>query len=561
MKHLATAVFFLMVLALSLGAAQSDETSPQSGATPLPHSTSALVNPAASPASYSLVAWGELGMHCIDGKDYSVFSVLPPYNVIHAQLYKKGEPPVPLTSGVTITYQAVADTTGSINTSSSSKTNFWSYIDALFHVNKPVETGLAGYKTQSTTPHQMTYNANLKYWEAVGIPTLPYDDKGAFNPYPMAQIVAKDSTGTALATVKIVLAVSDEMSCKTCHASGADANAKPAAGWVNNSDPAKDTKLNILRKHDDRWDIKPYLSQLQSAGYTYRSTLYQTATSGTPVLCAACHSDNALGVAGISPIASLSSDMHSLHGNQILVSNGETLDFNSQTSDLNSCYLCHPGPKTLCKRGAMNKVLCSNCHGDLSQVSDAGRDPWFVEPSCQMCHNTSQRFTTAFDATGKWRQTSDTTFATNNNVPIQGSNLYRFSSGHGGVFCSGCHGSTHAEYPTLRANDNVYPASLQGYKAKITECSVCHTSALVATPNGGPHGIHDLGQVWVNAHGDYVDSHGSQGCTYCHGSNYKGLALSQSKVQRVFSVEEGSKTFSAGHQFNCYDCHNGPNGG
>ena len=48
-------------------------------------------------------------MHCIDGKDYSTFSVLPPYNVIHAQLLKKGEPPVPVTTGVTLTYQATAD--------------------------------------------------------------------------------------------------------------------------------------------------------------------------------------------------------------------------------------------------------------------------------------------------------------------------------------------------------------------------------------------------------------------------------------------------------------------
>jgi len=560
MKRLTIIVVSLFVLSFTFGAGQTlPGTNP--GTMSPPHSTSALVNPAATTTTYSLVAWGELGMHCIDGKDYSIFSVLPPYNVIHAQLYKRAEPPVAITSGVKITYQATADAAGSVNSSSSSKTNFWSYMNALFHVTQPPETGLAGYKTQSTIPHAMAYNTKEGYWEAVGIPTVPHDDKLAFNPYPMAQIVATDSTGKVLATVKIVLAVSDEMSCSTCHASGTDPNAKPSAGWVNNSDPAKDTKLNILKKHDDRWDIKPYLSQLQSAGYAYQSTLYQTAKAGTPVLCSACHGDNALGLAGISPIASLSSDMHSLHGNQILVKNGDTLDFNSKTSDLNSCYLCHPGAKTQCKRGAMNKVLCSSCHGDLSQVSDQNRDPWFVEPSCQMCHSNSQRYPSTFDTTGQWRKTTDATFATNNNVPVQGSNLYRFSAGHGGVFCSACHGSPHAEFPTLKANDNVYPMALQGYKAKITECSVCNTSTLVATPNGGPHGIHKVGQSWVDAHGDYVDSHGYQACAYCHGSTLRGLSLSQTKVQRVFNVEGGSKTFTAGHQFNCYDCHNGPNGG
>src|SRR5581483_7756838 len=511
MKRLTLILGIILLLSLSMGIGHAGQRIANALAALPSHSRTALINNAGAPSSnYVLVAWSELGMHCIDGKDYSIFSVLPPYNVIHAQLFKKGEPPVPLTSGVTITYQAVADTSGSVNSSSGSKTNFWTYIKALFLVSLPPETGLAGYKTQGKVPQAMTFNATEGYWEGVGIPTVPYDDKGKFNPYPMAQIVAKDSTGKVLATSKIVLSVSDELTCNQCHGSNTDPNAMPATGWVNNPDPAKDTKLNTLKKHDDRWDVKPYLSQLQAAGYNYKTTLYQTATSGTPVLCAACHSDNALGVPGISPIASLSSDMHSLHGPQILLSNGLTLDQNSATSDLNSCYLCHPGPATQCKRGAMNAVLCSECHGDLSQVSDPNRDPWFIEPSCQMCHNSSQRYTSAFDSNGQWRQTSDTAFATNDNVPLQGANLYRFSLGHGSVFCSACHGSPHAEFPTLQKNDNVYPTGLQKYAAKITECTVCHTNALAATPNGGPHGLHKVGQSWVNAHGNYVESHGSQ---------------------------------------------------
>src|ERR1700687_5666920 len=137
---------------------------------------------AATTSAYTLVAWSELGMHCIDGKDYSIFSVLPPYNIIHAQLLKRGEPPVPVTSGVTITYQAVADAAKSINTTSSTKTSFWSYVQTLFHGNPPPNTGLAGYKVQSTTPQKMAYNTTAAYWEGVGIPTIGYDDKGNFKP-------------------------------------------------------------------------------------------------------------------------------------------------------------------------------------------------------------------------------------------------------------------------------------------------------------------------------------------------------------------------------------------
>jgi len=546
----------LAVLSLSVGHAGPPDRNALGAIAPVPVSNAPLAS-----GKYALVAWSELGMHCIDGKDYSVFSVLPPYNVIHAQLIKKGDPPVPITSGVTITYQATPDTTGSVNSSSSKKTNFWKYVATLFLVSVPPETGLAGYPTQSKTPAQLTYNSTEGYWEAVGVPTVPYDDKKVWNPYPMAKLVARDTSGNVLAMASIVLSVSDEMSCKECHGSNTDPNAMPASGWVNNPDPGRDTKLNTLKKHDDRFQISQYLPQLKSMGWNYKSTLYQTAVSGTPVLCAACHSDNALGLPGISGIGSLSSDMHTLHGPQVYIPTGNTLDQNSTTDDLSSCYLCHPGPSTLCKRGAMNATLCSNCHGNVTNVGVSTRNPWIIEPACQMCHNTSQRYTSAFDTNGEWRQTTDTTFATNPDVPVSGADLYRFSMGHGNVFCSACHGSPHAEFPTLQANDNVYPTQLQGYAAKITECSVCHSNRLTATPDGGPHGIHVLGQKWVNAHGDYTENHGHQACAYCHGADYKGLALSVAKVARTFQVESGSKTFTAGHQFNCYDCHNGPNGG
>lgn len=518
------------------------------------------VDPQISSTPYTLIAWSELGMHCLDGKDYSIFSVLPPYNVIHAQLLKKGDPPVAITSGVTITYQAVADAKKSINTISSTKTNFWTYVQALFHTNPPPDVGIAGYGVQSKKPKPMSYNATEKFWEAVGVPTLGVDDAGKFNPYPMAKLVAKDSAGTVLATAKIVLSVSDEMSCKTCHASGSDPNAQPAGGWVNNPDLAKDVKLNILKKHDDRWNISPYLGQLKNNGYLYQASLYQTAVGGTPVLCAACHSDNALGAPGLAGIGSESSDMHKLHGPQILLANNQTLDQNSRTDDQKSCYLCHPGAVTQCKRGAMNKTLCADCHGDLTYASNPTRNPWLVEPSCQLCHQNSQRYASTFDNNGNWRPVTDATFATNPNVPINGSDLYRFSSGHGGVFCSGCHGSPHAEFPTLQANDAVYPKFLQGYNAKLTECSVCHTNVPV-TANAGPHGIHTIGQAWVNAHPDYAERN-RQACAYCHGADYRGTALSESKVARTFNVEDGrSKTFAQGHRFSCYDCHNGPNGG
>ncbi|MGB8261112.1 MAG: hypothetical protein WCE75_12205 [Terracidiphilus sp.] len=525
---------------------------------PRPAHPAAKASPQAGAApTYSLVAWSELGMHCMDGKDYSVFAVLPPYNTIHAQLLERGEPPVAITTGVTITYQAVADTTGSINTTSANKSNFWNYTKPLFQANVVPEEGLAGYATQSKTPHKMSYNGAVGYWEAVGIPTMPYDDKGVWNPYSMAQIVARDASGKLLASTNIVVPVSDEMSCKNCHGSGTSAPAKPATGWVYDPDALKDAKLNILKKHDDRWNISSYLSTLKGMGWNYQSSLYKTATAGTPILCAACHGDVALSLNGIKGIKPLSQDMHALHGSQINPATGVSLD--KATTDLASCYLCHPGPKTQCKRGAMNTQRCSDCHGVTTHVGDSARAPWLVEPACQSCHNTSTRYTTAFDSTGKWRTTTDLTFATNKNAPVAGSNLFRYSSGHGKVFCSACHGSPHAEFPTLQPNDNVYSIALQGHTGKLTECSICHTN-LAVTATGGPHGLHTIGQSWVSAHGDYADG-GAKACAYCHGATYKGSVLSRTSMARTFKVEGGARTFTAGHAVSCYDCHNGPNGG
>ncbi len=127
------------------------------------------------------------------------------------------------------------------------------------------------------------------------------------------------------------------------------------------------------------------------------------------------------------------------------------------------------------------------------------------------------------------------------------------------MYCSGCHGSQHAEYPTIQANDNVPPVTLQGYSARLTECGICH-GTVPTTPNGGPHGLHTVGQAWVQAHQSYARSNLAV-CGTCHGTTYRGTVLSTIAVAKVFSVEGGTRSFAAGTSVGCYDCHNGPNGG
>jgi hypothetical protein len=82
------------------------------------------------------------------------------------------------------------------------------------------------------------------------------------------------------------------------------------------------------------------------------------------------------------------------------------------------------------------------------------------------------------------------------------------------------------------------------------------------TANGGPHKMHNIGQSWVNGHGDRVEQVGTAACAYCHGSNFRGSFLSKTSMARSFQADDyGTKTYNAGDTVTCYDCHNGPNGG
>ena len=99
--------------------------------------------------SYQVFAFNDLGMHCYDN-DFSVFSLLPLFNVVHAQVILKGTKPQLVTdSTFTVTYAATYDPNGSINTTSIGKTNFWTYLTKLFGVTQLPDTGILGYKMPS----------------------------------------------------------------------------------------------------------------------------------------------------------------------------------------------------------------------------------------------------------------------------------------------------------------------------------------------------------------------------------------------------------------------------
>jgi hypothetical protein len=379
-------------------------------------------------SDYVILGWNDLGMHCIN-PSFAEIGMLPPFNNLWVQVIKRGDPPQIVTSGITLQYY-VAN-----NTTSSGKTDFWQYARQLFGVSLSSGIGLTGNGLSGTM--QVVGD----HFEATGIPVTPYDDEMNWNPFQMAVVTLKETRPKGIKkgqSIQVVLPVSDEINCAQCHAQGMD-------GTINLPNGGGDSVFgNILLVHD-YYNGKNGIS----------STGQNIAGTGKSVLCAQCHSSNALGSLGKGDgtSKSVSLAMHGWH-------NGV-----DRAPDA-TCYSCHPGEATQCLRTAIGGMgyqgtepSCQTglCHGGMKGVIDsaaAGRRPWLDEPdransNCALCHGSN--------------------YST-------GGNLYRSSKGHGGVYCAACHNSPHAWWPSKLWADNMVPMKTQRSSYSIERCDTCHTT-------------------------------------------------------------------------------------
>ena len=211
----------------------------------------------------------------------------------------------------------------------------------------------------------------------------------------------------------------------------------------------------------------------------------------------------------------------------------------------------------------MNTQLCSACHGNLTTVGSATRTGWLDVPTCQMCHNNSLRYTSTFTSKGVWRQTKDLTFARLPTHPSRG------RASIGTARATARYSVQPATVRRMRNSPLFRPMTMcihRSCKAMLRRLPSARSAIarfrsappagrMESTPSASP-GVNQGG------HQSYVEAYGYQACAYCHGLKYNGSVLSQAKIQRVFAVDDGkTKTFPALHQFTCFDCHNGPNGG
>jgi hypothetical protein len=381
---------------------------------------------------YTVLAWNDLGMHCMN-PGFAKIMVLPPFNTLRAQVIQRGDPPVVVTADLTVEYSIEN------NTTSSTKTDFWSAVVAQLATlmglgsTPAANVGLTGNGLTGTMA------VDGAQFVASGIPVTPLLDSMAWNPYQVALLTVRDAGSNIIAQTRATVPVSDEMNCAACHGA---------------SDPYGD----MLDKHDANHDT--------------------SLASATPVICAECHDDAALGISG-KPNNSLSLAMHGWHAAQ---------------DPEPTCYQCHPGATTRCSRSTAHTAAggnCASCHGTLDEMAAglvAGRAPWTEEPACVTCHAGVADVDT-------------------------GANLYRNSAGHGGVACTACHGSPHAMLPTNQVpgypNADAYQEKqVQGYTSRVKtigSCGVCHSSS---------RGESETAE-FAEEHGG-VSPRQKNGCNACH---------------------------------------------
>jgi hypothetical protein len=129
--------------------------------------------------------------------------------------------------------------------------------------------------------------------------------------------------------------------------------------------------------------------------------------------------------------------------------------------------------------------------------------------------------------------------------------------------CEACHGSTHAEFPSLHDNDNVRNQKIQGHPGVTVECTACHVSMAVnsSTATSGPHGMHPIGASWITSHHDLIGGN-LAACQACHGKDNRGTVLSRAQANRTFTVslDGGAMNLNLfrGALIGCYTCHTGP---
>jgi hypothetical protein len=280
-----------------------------------------------------VLAWNDLGMHCLNPR-YDKDVILPPYNTLWAQVVVRGNPPRVLTSGYRVSYSIVGNT---YSYGKRSYGQFWDNALALFGATLERDKGLNLVEPDRHNGLKGTMVPIGNTFQAHGIPVVPVNDSGVWNPYQVAVITVRNTSGQTVAQTRATIPTSDEIHCAKCHGV-----VVPAYLKIHD------------RKHGTHLDGAP-----------------------EPFMCASCHGSPVLKAPRQPGVKYLSEAVHGLH---------------ARVLPMPGCSDCHPGQKTQCSRSLAHTNstgACTSCHGSLQKVASsiaAGRVPWASEPACASCH-------------------------------------------------------------------------------------------------------------------------------------------------------------------------------
>ena len=192
---------------------------------------------------YVVLAWNDLGMHCLN-PTYDQAVLLPPYNTVWAQVIRRGNPPTVVTEGLTAEYRLID------NTSSYGKTDrfgglyagFWDHAEALFGVALAHDTGLNLVNPALHNGLSGSMVAAGDHFQVNGIPITPVDDHGTWSPYQIVEVTIR-SGETIVAQTRATVPTSDEIRCSRCHAQNGVATEAIGGG-------GPDVFRNVLLLHD-----------------------------------------------------------------------------------------------------------------------------------------------------------------------------------------------------------------------------------------------------------------------------------------------------------------------
>ncbi len=376
-------------------------------------------------SKYVLLAWSDMGMNMISGNN--AFIDLMPGNVtIKAQLVRRGKTPEIVTDQIILSYE--------------------------------IDGGKAGG----------TLVAGDGFFIGEQISISPWSAGKDFQPYPLLTVFAKNAAGHELARTKVVVPVSSEIGCASCH------GGRPETNPIVMTDA---TAENILTAHDKR----------------SHTTLLAQAKKGGKVRCQDCHTDLLSNDKGDPNLLNLSASLHGFHANYLVNKGAE------------ACTVCHPSAETGATRffrGMHNELAldCTMCHGTMAEHAlsllkkelENGknradrlmrhlkpvnfdsvdeivpRSPWKNLPDCLNCHEDFQA-PESVDAFNSWTENMNSLYRNRREMSEQ-------------IFCAACHNSPHAVYratnPYGENRDVTQPLQYQGSPLPIGSnfnCKVCHT--------------------------------------------------------------------------------------